>query len=124
MISAVGKWSFLAGLILSIVAGFFEIPFVLTILAVVGLAVGFLNITQKKSQQYLVAVIALLIIGSATIQAFSALGALVGVYTSMLTNMIAFVAASGIVVAIKEVLSINRFEEIEQDIKGMGSAGK
>lgn len=124
MISAVGKWSFLAGLILSIVAGFFEIPFVLTILAVVGLAVGFLNITQKKSQQYLVAVIALLIIGSATIQAFSALGALVGVYTSMLTNMIAFVAASGIVVAIKEVLSINRFEEIEQDIKGMGSAEK
>jgi uncharacterized membrane protein len=124
MISVVGKWSFLAGLILSIVAGFFEIPFVLTILAVVGLVVGFLNITQKKSQQYLVAVIALLIIGSATIQAFSALGALVGVYTSMLTNMIAFVAASGIVVAIKEVLSINRFEEIEQDIKGMGSAEK
>ena len=124
MISVVGKWSFLAGLILSIVAGFFEIPFVLTILAVVGLAVGFLNITQKKSQQYLVAVIALLIIGSATIQAFSALGALVGVYTSMLTNMIAFVAASGIVVAIKEVLSINRFEEIEQDIKEIGSVGK
>ncbi|OQB06442.1 MAG: hypothetical protein BWY19_00253 [bacterium ADurb.Bin212] len=124
MISVVGKWSFLAGLIISIVAGFFDVPFVLTILAVVGLAVGFLNITQKKSQQYLVAVIALLIIGSATIQAFSALGALVGVYTSMLTNMIAFVAASGIVVAIKEVLSINRFEEIEQDIKGMGSTGK
>lgn len=117
MISNVGKWSFLAGLVLAIIAGFFSIPFVLTILAVLGLIIGFINIAQKKSQEYLVAVIALLIIGSATIQAFTVVGVLYGIYSSILTNMIAFVAASGIVVAIKEVFLVNRFTEIEKDIE-------
>ena len=117
--SNVGKWSFLVGLLLAVVAGFFNIPFALTTLAVLGLIVGFINVAQKKSQEYLVAVIALLIIGSATIQAFSAIGTLYGVYTSILTNVIAFVASSGIVVAIKEVLLVNRFEEIGRDIEEM-----
>lgn len=124
MISTVGKWSFLAGLLLSVIAGFSDVPYALTILAVIGLAVGFLNVTQRKSQQYLVAVIALLIIGSATIEAFSVLGKLYGVYTSILTNMIAFVSASGIVVAIKEVLYLNKFQEIEKDIKDIGTFNK
>lgn len=119
MISNVGKWSFLAGLVLSVAAGFFTISGALTILAVIGLIVGFMNVAQKKSQEYLVAVIALLIIGTATIQAFSALGTLYGIYTSILTNVIAFVASSGIVVAIKEVLIVNRFNEIEKDIEKM-----
>lgn len=119
MISNVGKWSFLAGLVLAIAAGFFDIPYALTVLAVLGLIVGFINVTQRKSQEYLIAVIALLIIGSATIQAFTALGSLYGIYTSILTNVVAFVAASGIVVAIKEVLVVNKFEEIEKDIEKM-----
>lgn len=117
--SNVGKWSFLAGLLIAVITGFFTFPFALTILAVLGLIVGFINITQKKSQEYLIAVIALLIIGSATIQAFSALGSLYGIYTSILTNVVAFVAASGIVVAIKEVLVVNKFEEIGKDLENM-----
>lgn len=116
MISNVGKWSFLAGLIISIVAGFFTVPYVMTILAIIGLAVGLMNVAHKRTQEYLIAVIAFLIIGSATMQAFSALGSLYGVYSSILTNMIAFVAASGIVVAVKEVLWLNRFSEIEKEL--------
>ena len=113
----VGKWSFLAGLVVSVIAGFFTVPYALTVLAVLGLIVGFINITQRRSQEYLIAVIALLIIGSATIQAFAAIGTLYGIYTSILTNVVAFVASSGIVVAVKEVLAVNKFEEIESDIK-------
>ncbi len=124
MITVIGKWSFLAGLLLSVVAGFSNVPYVLTILAIIGLIVGFLNVTQKKSQQYLVAVIALLIIGSATIEAFEVLGKLYGVYASILTNVIAFVSASGIVVAVKEVLYLNKFQEIEKDIKDIGTFNK
>ena len=106
----VGKWSFVGGVVLAIVAGFFTIPYALTILAVLGLIVGFLNISAKKSQEYLVAAIAILIIGSAGIQAFSALGQLYALYTSILTNTIAFVAASAIVVAIKEILYLNKID--------------
>lgn len=124
MISNVGKWSFLAGLVLAVVAGFFKIDNVMTILAIIGLAVGFMNIAHKRTQEYLIAVIAFLIIGSATMQAFSAIESLYGVYSSILSNMIAFVAASGIVVAVKEVLWLNRFSEIEKDLTDMGKNKK
>jgi len=112
MILNVGKWSFVVGVVLAVVAGFFTVPYALTILAVLGLIVGFLNVTAKKSQEYLVAVITILIIGSAGIQAFSALGTLYSLYTAILTNTIAFVAASGLVVAIKEILMINKADQI------------
>ena len=119
MIEHVGKWAFVAGLVLSIAGGFLNVQqnYVLTVLIVLGLAVGFLNIRVKKSQEYLVAVIAILIIGSATIQAFDVLGTLYGIYTSILTSMVAFVASSGIVVAIKEILMINKVEKLEDIVK-------
>ena len=63
MMVNVGKWSFVGGVVLAIVAGFFTIPYALTILAVLGLIVGFLNISAKKSQEYLVAAIAIALAG-------------------------------------------------------------
>ncbi len=106
----VGKWAFLVGILLAIIAGFFTIPYVMTILAVLGLIVGFLDVTSKESHQYLMAVVALLVIGTASISAFSALGTLYGVTESVITNVIAFVGASGLVVAVKEVLVMGRDE--------------
>lgn len=110
MMANVGKWAFLGGIVLAILAGFFTIPYIMTILAVLGLIVGFLDITSKESHRYLVAVIALLVIGTASLSAFSVLGTLYGLAESIITNTIAFVAASGLVVAIKEVLVMGRDE--------------
>lgn len=107
----VGKWSFLAGIVLAVLAGFFTIPYILTILAVLGLVIGFLNITARESHKYLMAVVALLVIGTASISTFSALGTLYGLTESIITNVIAFVGASGLVVAIKEVLILGQREE-------------
>ena len=104
----VGKWAFLAGILLAVLAGFFTIPYILTILAVLGLVVGFLDITSRESHKYLMAVVALLVIGTASISAFSALGNFYGLTESIITNVIAFVGASGLVVAIKEILTIGR----------------
>jgi len=58
--SKLGKWSFIGGIVLAIVAGFFVIPYVTTILSILGLIVGLLNVPAKQTQKYLVAVIALL----------------------------------------------------------------
>lgn len=104
----VGKWAFLAGILLAVLAGFFTIPYILTILAVLGLVVGFLDITSRESHKYLMAVVALLVIGTASISAFSALGSFYGLTESIITNVIAFVGASGLVVAVKEILTIGK----------------
>ena len=104
----VGKWAFLAGILLAVLAGFFTIPYIMTILAVLGLVVGFLDITSRESHKYLMSVVALLIIGTASISAFSALGSFYGLTEAIITNAIAFIGASGLVVAIKEILTVGR----------------
>jgi len=98
-----GHWAFVLGLLLSIIAGFGgEIPALMTILVILGLIVGFLNVTERESTPFLVGVIALLVIGIAGLGVVKYIGWLVPI----LNNIIAFVAAAGIVVAIKQVLAI------------------
>ena len=106
----VGKWAFLVGIFLAVLAGFFTIPYVMTILAVLGLIVGLLDITSRESHKYLMSVVALLVIGTASISAFSAMGNFYGLTEAIITNAIAFVGASGLVVAIKEILTVGKIE--------------
>ena len=98
----IGHWALIIGIGLAIIAGFAAIPALPSALFVLGLIVGFLNIKEKESTPFLVAVIALLLIGVAGLQ----FGKLTLVAVSILNNFIAFVAAAGLVVAIKQVLAI------------------
>ena len=110
----VGRWAFLIGIILAVVAGFWVIPGLAIILVILGLIVGFLNITAVEIETYLVAVIALLVIGTAGLQALSGAGELSGavqVIQTMLRNFVSFVAASGLVVAIRAALSLGGADE-------------
>jgi hypothetical protein len=107
----VGKWAFVVGILLSILAGFWSIPNLALVLAILGLIVGFLNISSSEVQAYLIAVIALLLIGTAAIQSLSAAGEFVGTIQTMINNVIAFVAASGLVVALRVVLSLGTAKE-------------
>lgn len=104
-----GKWSFIGGIILAVVASFFTIPYLGVILLVLGLIVGFLNISKKEVHNYLISVIALLIIGVASISALAVLNVtFAGLLGSILTNFIAFVSASGLVVAIKAIVQLGK----------------
>lgn len=110
----IGKWAFLIGILLAVLAGFWVIPGLAIILVILGLIVGFLNITAAEVETYLVAVIALLVIGTAGLQALSSAGELSGavqVVQTMLRNFISFVAASGLIVAIRVALSLGATEE-------------
>jgi hypothetical protein len=110
----VGKWAFLIGILLAVLAGFWTISGLAIILVILGLIVGFLNITAAEVESYLVAVIALLVIGTASLQVLTKageLGATIEVIQTMVTNLISFVAASGLVVAIRVVLSLGDAEE-------------
>lgn len=98
----VGRWSLIVGIILAILAGFTTIPYLLTILFVLGLIVGFLNIKEKESTAFLVGVVTLLLIGVGGLQ----LGKLTPLIASILENFITFVAAAGLIVALKQVLAV------------------
>lgn len=101
-ITQIGRWSFLAGIILAILAGFVTIPFLSIALFVLGLAVGVLNIQEKESHSYLVSVIALLVIGVAGLE----LGAITPRITVILTRFVVFVSATGLVVAVRQIISL------------------
>lgn len=107
----VGKWAFLIGILLAVIAGFWTIPNLTLILVVLGLIVGFLNITAAEVETYLVAVVALLVIGATAIQALSSIGQFVGTIQAMINNVISFVAASGLVVALRAILALGGAEE-------------
>lgn len=105
----IGKWAFIIGVLLAILAGFLTIPNLALILLVLGLIVGFLNITKEEVNDYLVAVITLLAIGVAGLSAVSALNLTVaGWLESMMANFIAFVGASGLVVALKAIIQLGQ----------------
>ncbi len=107
----VGRWAFVIGILLAILAGFWTIPNLAFILVVLGLIVGFLNITAQEVETYLVGVIALLVIGATAIQALTAAGEFVGTIQTMINNVVAFVAASGLVVALRVILSLGQADE-------------
>jgi len=97
--TTLGHWALVIGMLLALIAGFAAIPSLPVVLFVLGLIVGFLNVKEKESTPFLVAVIALLLIGVAGLQ----LGG--PVLSSILNNFIAFMAAAGLIVALKQVLA-------------------
>ncbi|MFH1971442.1 MAG: hypothetical protein ABIJ05_03615 [Patescibacteria group bacterium] len=106
---AIGHWSFIAGIILAILGGFVEISVLLAVFFILGLIVGFLNIKEKEVTPFLVAVSTLLLIGIAGLQVGKltpALGQFTAVIVSILNNFTVFMAAAGVVVALKQVIAL------------------
>ncbi len=107
----IGKWAFIAGLVIAVLAGFITtIPAttILLTLFVLGLVVGFLNIDKKNTTEFLVAVIALLAVGSLGALSVGQLVAPVGYLQAILNNFTAFVAAAALVVSLKVVIEASK----------------
>lgn len=106
-----GKWAFLIGLVIAVLASFITagasyVPFALLVL---GLIVGFLNVKDKDSTKFLIALIALIILGVGSVNALSILswGSLQTYLQTILGNFITFVAAAGLIVALKTVIEVS-----------------
>ena len=103
----VGKWAFIIGLALAIlaglldVAGVYTVPQLALILVILGLIVGFLNIAEKDTVKLLVAIIALMAVGNAALATIPAVNTYL---IAILQNFVAFVGAAGLVVAVKVAL--------------------
>ena len=101
----VGKWAFIAGLVVSVAGGLgFSQSWFGWVLAILGLIVGFLNVAGRESFRFLLASIALIV-------AANAIGGLpyVGGYaTNIIANLIAFLSAAVLVVALKSLFELSK----------------
>jgi hypothetical protein len=104
MDSKLGHWAFIVGILIAIIAGLvpaWQTPTITWVLVILGLIVGLLNISAKETVEFLVASIALLVIGSAG--AIPALGTII---LSVLANIVAFVAPAALVVALLSIYKL------------------
>lgn len=99
---AVGRWAFVIGMVIAVLVGLgTNIPGAAAVIFILGLLVGLLNVPEKESTGFLVAVIAFLALGVAGLQ----IGALTPFVSDILTQFISFVSAAALVVAVKQTLT-------------------
>ncbi len=106
----VGRFAFLIGVILAIVLGLLPLgnytPYATSAIVVLGLIVGFLNVTARETNQFLIATAVLVIVaglGSGFLGAIQYVGQYL---VRILVELITFVVPATIVVAIKAVYSL------------------
>lgn len=105
--TGLGKWAFLIGLVLAVLFAFLTFQYAGALLLVLGLVVGFLNISGKEEHDYLVASIAILVASAGVSGALASFGSLNLAWLSeILSHFSVFVGASAFVVAVKRVLSL------------------
>jgi hypothetical protein len=101
----VGKWAFIIGLVVAVLAGiFFQPGWAIWVLAILGVIVGLLNVTAEETRGFLLASIALTL--SAT--ALNTLPVVGTALSYVLPFVVAFVAGGMIVVALKELFQTAR----------------
>ena len=109
----VGKYSFIAGVVIAVLLGL-AIPqldaakgWLFTILVVLGLVVGFLNVSGKETKDFLLVTVALVIVtyaAGAQVDRWTSEVQFIGKYLSgIFSNIVAFVVPASVVVALKQV---------------------
>jgi hypothetical protein len=98
----VGKWAFIVGLVLAVIAGLlFQAAWVVWVLVILGVIVGLLNITGKETQGFLIAAIAFTV-ASTALNTIPLIG---GLLASILSYIGAFVSGAMVVVALKALFA-------------------
>ncbi len=111
----IGHYSFIVGVILAIILGLFSTflgaaaMWLTSLLVLLGLVVGFLNVTGKETKEFLLVATILVIVsfagGSGSLASLEAFG--IGAYlVGIFEQIMAFVIPAAIVVALKDVLSL------------------
>jgi hypothetical protein len=107
----IGKWAFIIGVILAIAVGILgELnTTIVVILMILGLVIGFLNVTGKEAAQFLIAGVSIIIAGSLGTGAFSEMA---NDITTALVNIFGaisiLVVPAVIIVAVREVFVLAR----------------
>jgi len=104
VVQKVGSWAFILGILIALIAGFWPLNSIVTaILIILGIVVGFLNVTGRETTPFLLATVSLVIVsnfGGAVLADVS------WVLQNMLEALIVFVIPATIVVAVKAVWNL------------------
>lgn len=100
----VGKYAFIGGVAIAVIMAFVSVPNGFVILAVLGLIVGFMNITDDESQGFLIAAIALML----TATSIGSLPEIGATLSSVGAGLAAFVAPAALVVALKSLMDSSK----------------
>jgi len=108
-----GHYAFIAGVLLAFIVGLFPLAVakanvqmgVIIVLVLLGLLVGFLNITGKETTQFLVASIALMG-GGAALGGLKVIPLVGDLIYNILLYIAVFVAPAALVVALKAIYSL------------------
>ena len=101
----IGKWAFIAGLVIAVLAGLFYQPdWAIWVLAILGVIVGVINVAAEDTRNFLLAAIGLTL--SAT--ALNATPIVGTAFSYVLPFVVAFVAGATIVVSLRELFQTAR----------------
>jgi hypothetical protein len=101
-----GHYAFLVGILLAVLAGLvpaLQVDWVVWALIVLGLIVGFVNITAKETTEFLVATIALMAVGTAGLGVVPTAGMII---KTILINIQAIVVPAALVVSLKAIYAL------------------
>ncbi len=107
-VQRIGAWAFIIGILLAILLGLFGqgqtwSTTASSVLVLLGLIVGLLNVTAKETRDYLISAAVLIIVAGFGIQLLGQV-AVVGTFlASILTGIVSFVVPAAIVVSLKEI---------------------
>lgn len=111
-----GAWAFLIGVVLALAVGILSFgqlnPIILAVLVILGLIVGFVNVSPKDVNTFLVAAVSLVIVSFAGLQGINGvelIGIDIGkIVASTLGALLVLLVPATIVVAIKSLFSISQ----------------
>jgi hypothetical protein len=106
IMSKVGVWAYIAGLVIAIVVGFIKLDpkIVVGVLALLGIIVGLLNISDEEVQLFLVGSIAFVVAASAMGGIFNTFG--FSALKTIADAIVVFTAPGALVVAFKALYAV------------------
>ncbi len=111
----IGNYSFIIGVIIAVVLGLAApvlgqaTPWLWSLLVVLGLAVGFLNVTGKETKEFLLVTVVLVIVafaGSAQVDSWKDVQLIGTFLKGIFDSILAFVVPASVVVALKDVWAL------------------
>lgn len=98
----VGRYAFILGIVVAVVAGVTDTSWAPAALAALGIVVGLLNITSEETQGFLIAAIGLMM----SARAMDAIPEVGPALTPFVANVVAFIGAAVLVVAITTLVEV------------------
>jgi urease accessory protein UreF len=107
LLQKIGTWSFIGGCLIALAAGIWDLsPVIISILIILGLIVGFLNVTGEETTAFLLATVSLVIVAAVGADVLGQVDVIGPTLERVLVTFITFVIPATIIVACKAIYSL------------------